>query len=361
MQTLRMHISAPSLEIPIFIGQQLWGHLREYLQQNFPNHSILVICDSNLYSIYSDTIESELQLLDKFGGIIDFPEGELSKNRDEKARIEDQLLGRKAGRDTILIALGGGVTGDLAGLVAATCYRGIPLIHLPTSLIAQVDSGIGGKVGINHPEGKNLIGAFYQPEAVFVDVDFLRTLSQQEFENGMAEVIKYAVILDNSLWELIEKKADKILDRHYEVLLEMIKRCIQLKVEVVEQDVNESGYRSILNFGHTVGHAIEKLSDFRTKHGFAISYGMKIAARLSQKLVGFPEKHVERLTKTMKLYHLNSESFRHFTTDQIWEAILSDKKARQQTPRFTLLKNSSQPELFYSVAKEDLEHAVDES
>jgi len=367
MQTLRLHISAQSQDIPIFIGQNLWKHLVKYLQQHFPNHSVFVISDSNICNIYSDTINHELGALSRrldsssgFHGIIDFPAGEQSKTRQEKQRLEDQLLKKKARRDTVVIAFGGGVTGDLAGFVAATYYRGIPLIHLPTSLIAQVDSSIGGKVGINHPQGKNLIGAFYQPQAVFVDTDLLKTLPHEELENGMGEVMKYAVILDHDLWKSIEKEADKILSRDPDTLLKVIKRCIQLKVGVVEQDVSESGYRSILNFGHTIGHAIEKLSNFKIRHGVAISYGMIIAARLSQELLGFPEKLVSRLQKTLKLYNLDSLLFTDFTTDQIWEAIFSDKKTRQQSPRFTLLKNSSQPEFFYPVRKEDLEHVLNQ-
>jgi 3-dehydroquinate synthase len=358
MQTLRLHINAQHQDIPIFIGKNLWKQLARYLRDHFSNHSIFVISDSNVCSIYSNTICRELKHLGGFRGIIDFHAGEQNKTRIAKEKLEDRLLHEKAGRDTIVIAFGGGVTGDLAGFVAATYCRGVPLIHVPTSLIAQVDSSIGGKVGINHPQGKNLIGAFYQPQAIVADTDFLRTLPQEEFINGMAEVIKYAVTLDSGLWEFIEIDSDKILSRDPETLLKMIRTCIQLKTSVVERDVNELGYRTALNFGHTIGHAIEKLSDFKIKHGVAISYGMKIAAKLSQELVGFPGSLVSRLEKTLKLYDLDSTSFGHFTAGQIWEAALSDKKTRQQSPRFTLLHNISQPELFYAVEREDLEHVL---
>lgn len=358
MQTLRLHISTQSQNIPIFIGQNLWKQLATYLREHFINHSVFVISDSNVCRIYSDKINHELASLAGFRGVIDFPAGERSKTRQGKERLEEQLLKNKAGRDTVVVALGGGVSGDLAGFIAATYYRGIPLIHVPTSLIAQVDSSIGGKVGVNHPQGKNLIGAFYQPRAVYTDIDFLKMLPQEEFINGMAEIIKYAVTLDIDLWESIHTGVDKVLGHDPQTLLEIIKKCIQLKIEVVEQDVHESGYRSILNFGHTVGHAIEKLSDFKIKHGFAIASGMLVAARLSQELMGFPEELVSRLDETLKLYHLDTVALRDFPADQIWEAISSDKKTRQQTPRFTLLKNSSQPELFYPVRKEDLEHVL---
>lgn len=358
MQTLRLHISALPQDIYIFTGKYLLKQLTNYLKEHFSNHSIFVISDGNVYSIYSNTIHREFKPLAGFRGIIDFPAGEQNKTRITKEKLEDRLLQEKAGRDTMVIAFGGGVTGDLAGFVAATYYRGVPLIHVPTSLIALVDSSIGGKVGINHHQGKNLVGAFYQPRAVFADIDFLKTLPDEELLNGMAEVIKYAVTLDSGLWELIEIESDKILSRDPETLLRMIRTCIQLKMSVAEKDVNDSGYRSTLNFGHTVGHAIEKLSDFKIKHGAAISYGMKIAAKLSQELVGFPGSLVSRLERTLRLYHLDSTSFGHFTASQIWEATLNDKKTRQQLPRFTLLKNISQPELFYAVKRQDLEHVL---
>lgn len=357
MQTIRLHIETPSTGIPIHIGTNLWSHLKSFLGQRFTNHFIFVISDSNISRLFGERILSEFGTLPTFKGNITFPVGEQNKNRLQKEELEDQLIKNKAGRDSVIIALGGGVTGDLAGYVAATYYRGIPLIHLPTSLIAQVDSSVGGKVGVNHSEGKNLIGAFYQPQAVFTDLEFLQTLSEEEFMNGMAEVIKYAVTLDSELWHLIENKEREIVKRDSKVLEEMILCCIHLKINIVEKDEKESGYRSILNFGHTAGHAIEKLSNFQIKHGYAISVGMEIAARLSQQLLGFPDRKAKRLKETLKRYHLNSVSLNDFNIDQIWEAMLTDKKARQQTPRFTLLRNTGHPELFYEVRKEDFENA----
>ncbi len=227
--------------------------------------------------------------------------------------------------------------------------------------MAQVDSSIGGKVGINHPEGKNLIGAFYQPEAIFVDLEFLRTLPEEEFLNGMAEVIKYAITLDDDLWDLIENETGNILNCDARILETLVARCIQLKVNIVAQDEKEAGYRSVLNFGHTVGHALEKLSSYQIKHGFAISAGMKIEAHLSQKLLGFPNAKVERLQKTLQMYQLDSVSPGDFSIDQIWEAMLSDKKVRRQSPRFTLLNRTSQPELFYPVQKKELENVFNTS
>jgi 3-dehydroquinate synthase len=355
MQILRLHIDKPAIDIPIHIGANLWESLREFLQLHFAGYSIFVITDGNISQLYSNRLHSKLRGVSGFKDIFTFLAGERNKNRQEKERLEDQLLQNKAGRDTVLLAIGGGVCGDLAGYVAATLYRGIPLIHVPTSLLAQVDSSIGGKVGINHPAGKNLIGAFHQPQAVFVDLEFLETLPEEEFLNGMAEVIKYAITLDDDLWHLIESESSRILNCEHAILEKLISRCIQLKVSVVAQDEKESGYRSVLNFGHTVGHAIEKLSGYKIKHGFAISTGMKMAVRLSQKLLEFPKEKVERLEMTLKSYQVDSISLREFPVSQIWEAMLSDKKTRQQSPRFTLLNRSCQPELFYPVQQKDFE------
>jgi 3-dehydroquinate synthase len=358
MQILHLHIRAQVLTIPIFIENQFRKNLKTYLHQNLSNHSIFVVSDSNVAQIYSKQIYSEIGAIPGFKDILIFPAGEESKSRYEKGQLEDQLLKHKIGRDTVLIAFGGGVTGDLSGFVAATLHRGIPLIHVPTTLLAQVDSSIGGKVGINHLEGKNLIGAFYQPNAIFVNIRFLQTLPQDEFINGLAEVIKYCVILDNDLWDFIENNNKRILQRNVGVLEVLIKRCIQLKLSVVEQDEKEAGYRSILNFGHSVGHAVEKLSHYKIKHGQAISIGMIIASRLSHRLLGFSKDQIIRLERTLELFGLNLSTQNNFSFDKIWETIISDKKSRQKSPRFTLLNNSSKPELFYPVKKEDLRHAL---
>ncbi len=355
---LSMRIKTQSHEIPFYVGQNLWETLSSYLQNNFPAHSIFVICDSNIANRYTATAEQYLKAHPFFREILVFPAGEQYKSRDQKDRLEDLLLLAKAGRDSVIIAMGGGVTGDLAGYVAATLLRGVPLIHLPTSLLAQVDSSIGGKVGINHATGKNLIGAFYQPQAVFCDVDFLNSLPNEEFYNGMAEVIKYAVILDEELWHWLETESDQILQRNVDVLKKIITRCIKLKINVVEADEKETGYRSILNFGHTVGHAIEKLTVYQVKHGFAIAAGMKIAAALSEKHLNYPPGYVKRLWQLIDRFQLNRVQPNQFSIDELWQCMVSDKKARRQIPRFTLMKSPKEPELFYPIEKQELENAL---
>lgn len=353
-----MRIKEHLREIPFFTGRDLWTALAAYLQTDFPAHAVFVIADSTVAALYRETAAQALRSHRGFREVLSFPAGEQHKSRAQKEQLEDLLLLHKAGRDSVIVALGGGVTGDLAGYLAATLHRGVPLVHVPTSLVAQVDSSIGGKVGVNHPAGKNLIGAFYQPRAVFCDVNLLRTLPGEEFCSGMAEVIKYAVILDDELWRRLESENAAILRREPGILEQIVVRCASLKIRVVEEDEKEAGYRSILNFGHTAGHAIEHLSGYRVKHGFAVAEGMRVAARLSQRLLGYPGEQVERLETLLDLYHLKRVDRGQFSTGEIWNCILSDKKARQQAPRFTLMRSPHCPELFYPVEKQELSHAL---
>ena len=358
MQPLAMHIKLPAYEIPCYFGENLWESLLRYLQVHFPDFALFVISDSHVAELYKGVVQEKLGAHSGFRGVLTFPAGEANKSRRQKEKLEDALLAQKAGRDTVIVAMGGGVTGDLAGYVAATLLRGVPLVHLPTSLLAQVDSSIGGKTGVNHPAGKNLIGAFYQPQAIFCDVNFIDTLPDDEFSSGMGEVIKYAVTLDDELWQWLEKKRQAILDREHRTLQKVIERCARLKIGIAESDEKEAGLRSILNFGHTVGHAIEQLSKYRLKHGFAVAAGMFVAAKLSERYLNYPKERVERLENLLQSYHLNHVDFSAFTINEIWESMLSDKKTRQQIPRFSLMNASNQPELFYPIEKRELENVL---
>lgn len=354
MQTLCLYLSSQQRKINFHTGPNLWPALVDYLQTNFPTHGIFVIADNQVAALFGEIVAGKLVSHPDFRGMLTFPTGEQSKCRVEKDRLEDILLEKKAGRDTVLIAMGGGVTGDMVGYIAATLHRGVPLIHLPTSLLAQVDSSIGGKVGINHSAGKNLIGAFYQPAAVFADTESLKTLSDDEFINGMAEVIKYAATLDDELWDWLESDSEKILAREPAMLEKIVARCAAIKIDVVSADEKEGNYRSVLNFGHTAGHAIELLSRYRIKHGFAIAAGMKIAAALSQKCLAYPQRRVDRLAKLLDTYELNRVDTHEFSLDEIWQCMLTDKKSRQQQPHFSLMNADNKPALFYPITKTEL-------
>ncbi len=361
MHTLHLRINSQPQSVPHFIGRGLWQELIDFLTQHFAASAIYVITDSHLFRLYGTDLSMHLSKHPGFKEILTIPPGEASKSRKQKSILEDALLQTHAGRDSLLVAFGGGVVGDLSGLVAATLYRGIPYIQIPTSLIAQADSSIGGKVGINHSTGKNLLGAFYHPRAVFTDINFLTTLSDEEFVNGMAEVIKYAVTLDEELWNMLENNVEAILRKDPPVLEGMITRCQEIKIRVVEQDERETRYRSVLNFGHTVGHALEQLSNYQIKHGVAVAAGMQVAARLSHRLLGYPTEMVARLEQLLSHFNLLQVNPAEYPIEELWGAILSDKKVRLQKPHFTLLTSPQQPRLFYPIEKGTLYDVIQET
>lgn len=230
--------------------------------------------------------------------LITVPAGEKSKRIAMVEKCYDQLAAARLERKSFIVALGGGVVGDLAGFVAATYLRGIPFVQVPTTLLAQVDSSVGGKTGVNLKSGKNLVGSFYQPQLVLCDLDTLATLPKREYISGLAEVIKYGIIYDSILFSQIERNLPKLLERDPVTLAGVIARCCDIKAHVVGEDETESGLRAILNFGHTLGHAIENSSGYgKYLHGEAISIGQVAAARLSQKVLGFPTREVDRIEK----------------------------------------------------------------
>ena len=358
MQILNLRLNPPAQTIPIFVGQALWQEIRKFLKDNFSTHQTFVISDENVVRIYGEQIENHFRSINRYGGIISFPAGEESKSRQWKAKLEDQLFEKKAGRDSLIVAIGGGVTGDLAGYVASSLHRGIPLIQVPTSVLAQVDSSVGGKVGINHPTGKNLLGSFHQPRAIFSDISLLATLPDEEYFNGLAEVIKYAVILDKQLFDFLLKNAKKIKNRDESGLKYIITKSISLKIKVVELDEQEESYRTILNFGHTLGHAIEKLTNFKIKHGFAIAAGMMYAVKLSHQKFGYPDERIKTFADLLKIYQLNSVDISRFSEEKLWETTFSDKKVRQNKPHFSLLDDKENARLLVPITFEEFRSAL---
>ncbi|MBI4549266.1 MAG: 3-dehydroquinate synthase [Ignavibacteriae bacterium] len=330
--TVRVHLKGVvDNSYDIVIGTSLRQALRD-IANDFRDASKFIITDSNVKSHYGGIFNNKLFR------ILTVPAGERSKDRKTKEYLEDRLLSLRADRNSLIIALGGGVIGDLAGFVAATFMRGIPYIQIPTTLLAQVDSSIGGKVAINHPLGKNLIGAFYQPKKVYIDTGTLKTLPEKEFPNGMAEVIKYGAILDIQLFNFLEKNHKQILKRDRSSLTRIIKRCCQLKKMIVHQDERETGLRRILNFGHTVGHAIEALSNYRIGHGEAIAMGMVAEAKLSYALGMINYDDITRLSRLLQAYGLPITIPSRFTLKQLLRATLHDKKIKQGTVQYTLLE-----------------------
>lgn len=282
MKTIRVPLGSRSYDITI--GRGAVRGLPRGLKRQFPSGRFVILTNRTIARLYRSKIDRILA--GAHGSApprwIVIPDGERHKNLKTVSRIYDRLVGLNADRKTGLVALGGGVVGDIGGFVAATWLRGIPYVQVPTTLLAQVDSGVGGKTGVDLASGKNLVGAFYQPAWVCIDTDFLRTLPRREFLCGLAEVVKYGVIRDKPFFRFLEKNIGKILHLDHNALVHVIGRSLAIKAGIVSRDERESGLRSLLNFGHTLGHAIETLSGYgKIRHGEAISAGMVYSAVLS--------------------------------------------------------------------------------
>ncbi len=297
---ITLHVDLGDRSYPISIGQLLLSDAN-LINRHVAGKRVAVVTNTTVGPLYLDKLVRMLSDAGKQVTTIVLPDGEEEKNWSSLMRVFDVLLQEKCDRKTTLVALGGGVIGDLTGFAAATYMRGIPFIQVPTTLLAQVDSSVGGKTGINHPLGKNMIGAFYQPQAVIADTSTLETLPARELSAGLAEVIKYGAIIDVAFFEWIEANIAKLASRDANALAYAIRRSCELKADVVRQDEREGGLRAILNFGHTFGHAIEAgLGYGEWLHGEAVGCGMVMAADLSQRLGFIDAATKERVTALVK-------------------------------------------------------------
>jgi len=293
MQTLNVELGSRSY--PIYIGAGLLAR-PELIVERLPQKNAAIVTNSTIAPLYLAALQRALESRGVSVMSVTLPDGESYKTWGTLNQVFDALLEHRCERGTTLIALGGGVIGDLAGFAAAVYQRGVPYIQVPTTLLAQVDSAVGGKTAINHPLGKNMIGAFYQPLAVVSDTDTLATLPARELAAGLAEVIKYGLIRDPSFFEWLEGNMARLVRREAEALAYAIERSCANKAEVVARDERESGPRALLNFGHTFGHAIEAGTGYGTwLHGEAIAAGMLLAAKLSHRLGLIPAEDVRRL------------------------------------------------------------------
>ena len=307
-------------------------------RQAAPAHRYALITDSNIQPLYAGTVESQFDrgTLD----VLTIPPGESNKTRETWARLTDQLLAKGYGRDSAVIALGGGVVGDLAGFVAATFMRGIPIVQVPTTLVAMIDSSIGGKTAVDTPAGKNLVGAFHSPAKVLIDPHLLATLPLRELRAGFAEVVKYGVIADETYLREVAAKAPNLLsaagDFMGDSMLSLIVRSVRIKASIVSRDQREEGLRKILNFGHTIGHAVELVSGFSLLHGEAVAIGMALESRLAERINLAQPGTAETVTTTLQAVGLATALPPDFDRDEVVEAMRSDKKARLGKTRFAL-------------------------
>ncbi len=287
-----LRITKVSLNLPnggykIIVGYGIGSLLGQSIEKNAEKNGskIAVITHPRIARLYGKEVMGSLNKAGFSPVLYQFPEGEKNKTLAQTNRMYDFLIQNKFERSSTLVALGGGVVGDMSGFVAATFLRGISYIQCPTTVVAQVDAAIGGKTGVDHPKGKNLIGAFHQPSLVFVDPEKLATLPKREYVAGLAEVVKYGVIYDPTFFSFMEKNVKALLNRDKESILHCIKRSVEIKAEVVGKDEKELGLRKILNYGHTLGHAVETLTGYQTyKHGEAVSIGMVTAAAMAYKI-----------------------------------------------------------------------------
>jgi len=306
------------------------------IARRYAGVSLFVVSDRNVFPLYGRRLVADLTALGATVHGTVLPPGERSKSSASKKQVDDSLLSGGLRRDSVIVAVGGGVIGDLAGYSAATLLRGVRLVQVPTTLLAQVDSSVGGKVGINHPLGKNLIGAFHQPDAVFISPGMLRTLPAPEYLSGMAEVIKVAMALDGRLFRLLEMEKSAVLARRRAVVSTIISRCIALKAGIVSADERDRGTRRLLNFGHTIGHAIEKLSSFRIPHGRAVAIGMVIEGMVALEMGLLRAPSFERLRSLVLRYGLPASLPPGMPARRLIGAASHDKKYEKGSVRFTL-------------------------
>ncbi|AJF06060.1 3-dehydroquinate synthase [Geoalkalibacter subterraneus] len=353
---------------PIWIGSGVLPRLGEALKRvSFPRR-IAVVTNETVAPLYGEQVLSALRQSSFAAELIVLPDGEEHKNLESLNFIFDELITRGFDRGTGLIALGGGVIGDLAGFAAATYLRGIPFVQVPTTLLAQVDSSVGGKTAINHRLGKNLVGAFYQPRHVHIDVDTLATLPEREFRAGCAEIVKYGVIRDGDFFEWLEDNAQRIGERDPACLIHAVRISCQIKADIVEIDEKEGGLRAILNYGHTLGHAVELLSGYgKVRHGEAVAIGMVAAATVSSRLGHCSSADVERIRRLLSALGLPVR-LPDFAASDYLAALSRDKKVQDGRLRMIfnrgigdcLIEDVADPERTIAPVLDSLRNEVDQ-
>jgi len=321
----------------IRIGPGLLAQAGAITRELAPAHRYVIITDSNVGPLYAEKVRDQLEK--DTADILTIPAGESNKTRESWARLTDQMLAKRYGRDSAVIALGGGVVGDLAGFVAATFMRGIPVVQIPTTLVAMVDASIGGKTAVDTPAGKNLVGAFHPPTAVLVDPQLLATLALREMRAGFAEIVKHGVIADGVYLREVASGASELLSAGgsaSDSMLSLIVRSVEIKADIVSRDEREEGLRKTLNFGHTIGHAVELVSGYSLLHGEAVAIGMALESRLAE-LIGVAKAGTAAtIAETLQSAGLPTDLPTGFQPDEVIEAMRSDKKGVSGKTRFAL-------------------------
>ena len=354
MKTITVNLGEDSY--PIFIGDSILSD-KKLFNQYISGNQILIVTNKTIAPLYLKIIE--MNFIESDYEVFILPDGESYKTLDSFYQIITKLMEKKFNRTCVLIALGGGVIGDLVGFAASSYQRGVKFIQIPTTLLAQVDSSVGGKTAVNHPLGKNMIGAFYQPNVVFSDTSVLKTLDDRELSAGLAEVIKYGLIRDKKFFCWLEDNIELLISRDSDALAYAIERSCVNKAEVVEIDEKETGYRAILNLGHTFGHAIEtSLSYKEWLHGEAVGCGMLIAANFSKKLGLLEEDQFNRIQLLIERVGLPIKIHKNVEFDCMFENMKVDKKSRDGILYLVLLKNIGEAFLTSDYSEKVLKESI---
>ncbi|MCR5757663.1 MAG: 3-dehydroquinate synthase [Selenomonas sp.] len=324
MRKVRVDLGKNSYDI--VIGYDIRQEIVDFVQGAGYSRQALLVTDTHVGPLYGGQVQALLAEAGLTATLVQIPAGESSKNLQVADAVFTRAIELGLDRKSPVFALGGGVVGDLAGFVAATYMRGVPFVQLPTSLLAQVDSSVGGKVAVNHALGKNLIGAFYQPQAVFMELNCMKSLPEREIYTGLGEIIKYGIIYDGDFFGFLEQNREQVLALEPEALVHMIARSCEIKAAVVSEDEREAGLRRILNFGHTIGHAIEKETGYvRYNHGEAVATGMLGAARISRQLGLIDSGTFDRVRQLIEAYNLPLQAG-GVTVEAMYADIFHDKK-----------------------------------
>ncbi len=357
MRTVAVSLGERSYSVKV--GRGLLAQLGVELRSASMTGAIALVHDAALAATYEPQVRASLDGAGYKVTSVPVPSGEGSKSLEQLSRLYQAFAGNALDRGTTVVALGGGVTGDLAGFAAASYLRGVPFVQVPTTLLAQVDASVGGKTGIDLPEGKNLVGAFHQPSLVLADLDTLATLPPEEYRAGLAEVIKTGVIADAAFFDYLESNSARLLEHQSDVAEQIVVRCCEIKADVVGSDERESGRRAILNYGHTIGHAVEAVAGYGTYlHGEAVAIGMVAAGWLSSRLTGFPEGDAARNRKLLAEVGLPLRLREPLEPLALMEAMKRDKKARGGELRFVLARRIGEVEVV-SVQERDVLAALE--
>jgi 3-dehydroquinate synthase len=327
----------------ICVGFDILDRIGVIIAKNQPASRYIVVTDSHVSNLYGKALLKKFNNMGLKIDMIEFPAGESSKNISTVCDVVKKMLQAGVDRNSMLLALGGGVVGDVTGLIASLYMRSLPYIQIPTTLVAQVDSSIGGKTAVDLPEGKNLLGTFYQPRGVFIDLKTLETLSDREFNNGLIEVIKYGIIEDAGFFRFLEDNMDRIRMRHPEVLKKIVETSCRIKKGIVEIDEKDEGLRRILNFGHTMGHAIEAASGYAVSHGEAVGVGMIAAVRISERLYDLPSGDRMRIEHIIGEAGIPRQIPQEIVPGNVISKLKMDKKKDGDTIHFVLLKKIGMP------------------